>query len=257
MSHSISNPTESPVILITGGSRGIGAATAILAAERGYDVCLSFRQAEMAAQEVVSRIRGLGRKALAIQADVGSSPDVDRLWEQALGEFGRISALVNNAAVLETQMRLDQVDFARLSRLFSVNVFGSMMCAAHAVRHMSTKYGGVGGSIVNLSSSASRLGSPNEYIDYASTKGAIDTMTIGLAKEVSGEAIRVNAVRPGPIHTEIHSLGGEPDRIDRVKQSVPMKRGGTASEVAAAILWLLSDEASYTTATILDVTGGL
>jgi NAD(P)-dependent dehydrogenase (short-subunit alcohol dehydrogenase family) len=244
------------IILITGGSRGIGAATAQLAAVQGYAVCISYLQRGEAAEQVVSAIRNSGGEAIAVQADVAVEADVVRLFKTLDRSFGRLTALVNNAGTLERQMRVEEMDAARLNRVFATNVTGSLLCAREAIRRMSTGHGGNGGAIVNVSSAASRLGSPNEYVDYAASKGAVDTMTIGLAKEVAAEGIRVNAVRPGVIYTEIHAGGGEPGRVDRVKDSVPMKRGGDALEVANAILWLLSDQASYTTGAFIDVTGG-
>jgi NAD(P)-dependent dehydrogenase (short-subunit alcohol dehydrogenase family) len=244
------------IILITGGSRGIGAATAQLAAVQGYAVCISYLQRGEAAEQVVSAIRNSGGEAIAVQADVAVEADVVRLFKTLDRSFGRLTALVNNAGTLERQMRVEEMDAARLNRVFATNVTGSLLCAREAIRRMSTGHGGNGGAIVNVSSAASRLGSPNEYVDYAASKGAVDTMTIGLAKEVAAEGIRVNAVRPGVIYTEIHAGGGEPGRVDRVKDSVPVKRGGDALEVANAILWLLSDQASYTTGAFIDVTGG-
>ena len=244
------------VLLITGASRGIGAATAVLAAQRGYAVCVNYRQNQIAAETVVQAVKAAGQDAVAIAADVAVEADVVRLFDTCDRALGPLAALVNNAGILETQMRLDAMDAARLQRVFAVNVIGSFLSAREAVRRMSTKHGGAGGAIVNLSSGASRLGSPGEYVDYASSKGAIDTMTVGLAKEVAEEGIRVNAVRAGFIYTEIHASGGEPNRVERVKALVPMKRGGTVGEVAAAILWLLSDEASYTTGSFIDVAGG-
>jgi NAD(P)-dependent dehydrogenase (short-subunit alcohol dehydrogenase family) len=246
----------SKIMLITGGSRGIGAATAQLAAQRGYTVCITYLQSQAAAEALVASIAAAGGAALALRADVSVEADVVRVFEQIDAEVGPIAALVNNAGILEQQMRLDQMSADRLQRVFMTNVVGSFLCAREAVRRMSTSSGGSGGAIVNLSSGAARLGSPNEYVDYAASKGAIDTLTIGLAKEVAAEGIRVNAVRPGLIYTEIHASGGEPGRVDRLKLSVPMQRGGSAEEVAQTILWLLSDEASYVTGALLDVTGG-
>jgi NAD(P)-dependent dehydrogenase (short-subunit alcohol dehydrogenase family) len=244
------------VILITGASRGIGAATARLATQRGYAVCVNYRTNASAARAVVEAIKAAGGKAIGVAADVSSEPDVQRLFETCDRELGRLTALVNNAGVLETQMRVDAMDGARLQRIFATNVIGAFLCAREAVRRMSTRRGGNGGAIVNVSSGASRLGSPGEYVDYAASKGALDTLTIGLAREVAEEGIRVNAVRPGYIYTDIHASGGEPGRVDRVKQFVPMKRGGTADEVAQAILWLLSGDASYATGSFIDLTGG-
>ena len=248
--------SDRKVLIVTGGSRGIGAATARLAAQRGYAVCVNYVSNRIAADGVVAEIERGGGKAIAAAADVASEADVVRLFETVDKSLGRVTALVNNAGTLERQMRLEQMDAARLTRMFAANVIGSFLCAREAVKRMSTRHGGRGGAIVNVSSGAARLGSPNEYVDYAACKGAIDTMTIGLAREVAEEGIRVNAVRPGHIYTEIHALGGEPGRVDRVKQSVPMKRGGQPDEAARAILWLLSDEASFSTGTFIDVTGG-
>lgn len=245
------------VLLVTGGSRGIGEATAYLAADEGYDVCISYLQNQNAADNVVRSIKQKGGNAMAIAADVASEPDVIRLFTQVDQQLGRLTALVNNAGVLEPQMRVDRMDVARLNRVFSTNILGSFLCAREAIQRLSTLQGGSGGAIVNVSSGASRSGSPGEYVDYAASKGAIDTMTIGLAKEVASEGIRVNAVRPGFIYTDIHASGGEPDRVDRVKASVPLKRGGQAEEVAQAILWLLSEKSSYTTGSFIDVTGGV
>lgn len=247
---------DKKVMVLTGGSRGIGAATAHLAAMQGYAVCLSYVSQAAKAEEVAAAIRNSGGEAIAVQADVSKESDVLRLFETADREFGTLTALVNNAGILEHQMRLDQMDVARFERVLATNVIGSFLCAREAVRRMSTSHGGIGGAIVNVSSMASRLGSPNEYVDYAASKGAIDSLTIGLAKEVAAEGIRVNAVRPGVIYTEIHASGGEPGRVDRVKDSVPMRRGGDAVEVAQAIMWLVSEQSSYTTGSFIDVSGG-
>lgn len=244
------------VAIITGASRGIGAATAILASRRGYAVCVNYLKNEAAANEVVGAIVGGGGRAIAVGADVSREGDVVRLFETVDWELGTVTALVNNAGILEKQMRVDDMDAERIRRVFDTNVVGAFLCAREAVRRMSTNRGGKGGAIVNVSSGASRWGSPDEYVDYASSKGAVDTMTIGLAKEVAGEGIRVNAVRPGLVITDIHAAGGEPGRVERLKSSVPLGRGGQPGEVAAAILWLLSDEASFTTGAIVDVSGG-
>jgi NAD(P)-dependent dehydrogenase (short-subunit alcohol dehydrogenase family) len=244
------------VVLITGGGRGIGAATARLAAARGYDVCVNFRTNRDAAGLVVQEIQATGSRAVAVAADVSVEADVVRLFETCTASFGRLDALVNNAGILETQMRVDAMDAPRISRVLATNVIGPFICAREAVRRMSTKYGGRGGAIVNVSSGASRLGSPGEYVDYAASKGALDTMTIGLSREVAEEGIRVNSVRAGHIYTELHASGGEPNRVERVKDMVPMKRGGSPDEIANAILWLLSDDASYTTGAFIDVAGG-
>lgn len=244
------------VMIVTGASRGIGAATAILAAARGYAVCVNYVRNRIRADEVVATIRNAGGRAIGIAADVSREHEILRMYETVDREFGRVNVLVNNAGVLETQARVEDVNAARLMRLFSVNVAGSFLCAREAIRRMSTKHGGAGGSIVNVSSVAARLGAAGEYVDYAATKGAIDTFTVGLAREVAGEGIRVNGVRPGFIYTEIHAEGGEPGRVNRIKDGLPMQRGGEAIEVARAILWLASEEASYSTGSILEVAGG-
>jgi NAD(P)-dependent dehydrogenase (short-subunit alcohol dehydrogenase family) len=244
------------VLIVTGASRGIGAATARLAAARGYDVCINYLRSRAAADALAEEIVGAGRRAIAVGADVSSESEVVRLFETVDRSLGRLDALVNNAGILEHQARVEQMDATRLGRILATNVTASFLCAREAVRRMSRKHGGVGGAIVNVSSAAARLGSPNEYVDYAASKGAIETLTIGLAREVAEDGIRVNAVRPGIIDTEIHASGGEPNRVERVKGSIPMKRAGRPEEVAKAILWLLSDEASYSTGAIIDVTGG-
>ncbi len=246
----------SKVILVTGASRGIGAATARLAAARGYAVGINYARDAAAAEAVAEQVRGAGAAAVTVQGDVAEEADVVRLFDTVATELGPVTALVNNAGILFTQCRLEDMDAARITRVLAVNVTGAMLCAREAVRRMSTRRGGAGGAIVNVSSAASRLGGPNEYIDYAASKGAMDTITIGLAKEAAADGIRVNAVRPGIIATEIHASGGEPGRVARVAPSVPLGRGGEPAEVASTILWLLSDEASYVTGALLDVTGG-
>jgi NAD(P)-dependent dehydrogenase (short-subunit alcohol dehydrogenase family) len=244
------------IAIITGASRGIGAATALLAAERGYAVCVNYLRNQAAANAVVHAIECSGGKAIAVAADVSVEADVRRLFESVDKKLGPLTALVNNAGILDRQMRVEDMNAARLNRVFATNITGYFLCAREAVRRMSIRHGGAGGAIVNVSSGATRTGSPGEYVDYAASKGAIDTMTIGLAREVAEEGIRVNGVRPAFIYTDIHASGGEPGRVDRVKQFVPMKRGGEAVEVARAILWLLSDESSYSAGTFIDVTGG-
>ena len=244
------------VMLVTGASRGIGAATAHLAAQRGYAVCVNYAGRRDAAEAVVGAITEGGGRAIAVQADVADPVAVQALFATVDETFGRLDALVNNAGMLERRCRLEEIAFARLERVLGVNVIGSFLCAREAVRRLSTRHGGPGGAIVNVSSMASRLGAPGEYIDYAASKGAIDSMTVGLAKEVAAEGIRVNAVRPGLIHTDIHASGGQPNRVARLTPAVPMRRGGTAEEVAEAILWLASDAASYCTGTFIDVSGG-
>ena len=248
--------SQAPLILVTGGSRGVGAATARLAAERGYDVAISFVANEAAAEAVASDVRALGRQALALRADSADPQQVAQLFEAIDRRFGRIDVLVNNAAIIGRQSRLEGLGFERMQRIFAVNAIGPMLCAQQAVRRMSQRHGGRGGVVINVSSASARLGSPNEYVDYAASKGALETFTTGLAKEVAREGIRVNGLRPGHIYTEMHASGGEPGRVDRVKESIPMGRGGQPEEVARAILWLASAEASFVTGTFLDVTGG-
>jgi len=246
----------SDVLIVTGGSRGIGAATARLAAERGYAVCVNYRAQREAAERLAAEIGAAGGRAIAVGADVASEADVVRLFAEVDAALGAVTALVNNAGILERQTRVDAIDAARIDRVFATNVRGAFLCAREAVRRMSTAHGGAGGAIVNVSSRAAQLGAPGEYVDYAASKAAVEAMTVGLAREVAAEGIRVNGVRPGIIYTEIHGDGGEPGRVDRLAPTLPMKRGGEAVEVARAILWLLSEEASYSTGSFIDVSGG-
>ena len=244
------------VLIITGASRGIGAATARIAGRSGYVVCVNYLKNKAAAKQIVEEINADGGRALAVGADISREEEVVKLFCTVDDKLGKISALVNNAGILEKQMRIEDMNAARLNRVFLTNVIGSFLCAREAVKRMSTKNGGKGGAIVNVSSAAAKLGSAGEYVDYAASKGAVDTFTRGLAQEVAEEGIRVNAVRPGVIDTDIHASGGEPGRVERVKASIPMKRGGSAEEVAKAIMWLLSSESSYTTGSLLEVSGG-
>ncbi len=247
---------NTPIVLITGAGRGIGAATALLCARNGCDVAVNYARDAQAAADVAAQVQALGRRAVAVAADVSREADVLRLFQTVDGELGTLTALVNNAGVVDVQARVDAMSAGRLTRMFAINVVGSMLCAREAVRRMSTRYGGAGGAIVNLSSAAARLGSPGQYVDYAAAKGAIDTFTLGLAREVADEGIRVNAVRPGIIATDIHASGGEPGRALRLAPQVPMRRAGSADEVAQAVWWLLSDAASYATGAVIDVSGG-
>jgi NAD(P)-dependent dehydrogenase (short-subunit alcohol dehydrogenase family) len=244
------------VVLITGASRGIGAACALLAAQQGWAVAVNYVANSLAADDVVRQIRAAGGTAMAIKADVANEADVLRMFEAVDAKLGRLQGLVNNAGVVDVAARVDAMSVARLERMWTTNITSSFVCAREAVKRMSTRYGGTGGSIVNLSSAAARMGSPGQYVDYAASKAAIDTFTVGLAKEVATEGIRVNGVRPGIIDTDIHASGGQPDRVVQMGPQVPMQRAGTAHEVAQAIVWLLSDAASYTTGSIVDVTGG-
>ncbi|MEO6571277.1 MAG: SDR family oxidoreductase [Ilumatobacteraceae bacterium] len=247
---------DRPVMLVTGGSRGIGAATSIMAAHRGYDVAITFVADADAAERVVDACSAAGAAVVAIRADVADEDDVVNAFDQTTGELGPIRVVVNNAGILHRAARLDEFDLDRLREVMAVNVIGAIMVAREAVRRMSTRHGGTGGAIVNVSSAASYLGSPNEFIDYAASKGAVDSMTIGLAKEIATEGVRVNGVRPGLIATDIHASSGIVDRIGRLSPDVPMQRGGGADEVAEAILWLASDAASYVTGALLNVAGG-
>lgn len=243
-------------IIVTGASRGIGAAVALRAADAGFEVCVNYNSDEQAAAAIVGAIEKKGGKAIAVKGDMAVEADILSLFERVDAELAPLGALVNNAGITGPGSRVENMSYERLNRLFQLNVIGAFIAAREAVKRLSTKHGGQGGAIVNLSSAGARLGSPGEYVDYAASKGAIDVMTLGLGKEVAAEGIRVNAVRPGVIYTDIHIQSGEPDRVDRIKDSVPMKRGGEADEVAAAVMWLISEEASYSTGSIIDVTGG-
>ncbi len=244
------------VLLVTGGGRGIGAATALLAAQRGYAVAINYTSNSLAADEVVRQIRAGGGTAMAVRADVAIEAQVLSMFEQVDAKLGRLTGLVNNAGVVDTTQRVDEQSLPRWQRMFAINVFGTMLCAREAVRRMSTHHDGTGGAIVNVGSMASVHGAAGQYVDYAAAKGAVDVFTLGLAREVATEGIRVNAVRPGIVDTEIHASGGQPGRAQRLAPQIPMQRPGTAQEIASAIVWLLSDEAGYATGSILDVTGG-
>lgn len=248
--------SHTPLMLITGGSRGVGAATARLAAAKGYDVAISFVSNEAAALAVAADVEALGRRALAVHADSADPRQVEQLFAAIDQHFGRIDVLVNNAGIIARQSRLEDLGFERMQRVFAVNAIGPMLCAQQAIKRMAYRHHGRGGVVINISSASARLGSPNEYVDYAASKGALETFTTGFSKEVAREGIRVNCIRPGHIYTEMHASGGEPGRVDRVKDSIPMGRGGQPEEVARAILWLASEEASFITGTFLDVTGG-
>ena len=243
-------------MIITGASRGIGAATALLAAKNDFSVVVNYLKHKIEADKVVRDIVDAGGTAVAIQADISKEGDVLRLFSESNRLFGNLHSLINNAGILERQMRLEEMGISRLNRIFSANITGQFLCAREAVKRMSTRHGGKGGTIVNVSSLAAKTGAPGEYIDYAVSKGALDTLTIGLSKEVANEGIRVNAVRPAFIYTDIHADGGEYDRVNRIKESIPMKRGGTAHEVAEAIIWLASEKSSFSTGTFIDITGG-
>lgn len=252
----IDHLSPNKVMIVTGAARGIGAAVALLAARRGYAVCVNYRSRGDAAEQVVRAIRDEGGRALAVPADVADEAQVVRLFETVDRELGRVDALVNNAGILEAQMRVEDMDAARITRILATNVVGAFVCCREAVRRMAPRHGGRGGAIVNVSSVAARLGSPGEYVDYAASKGALDTLTIGLSREVAADEIRVNAVRPGTIYTDMHASGGEPGRVDRLKDGIPLRRGGTVQEVAGAVMWFFSEEAGYTTGSFIEVSGG-
>ncbi|MEB2845322.1 glucose 1-dehydrogenase [Endobacterium cereale] len=248
--------SQKPLMLITGGSRGVGAATARLAAAKGYDVVITFVSNEVAAHALTADVEAAGCKALAVQADSADPEQINQLFSTIDREFGRIDVLVNNAGIIAQQSPLENISFERMQRIFAVNAIGPMLCAQQAARRMSTRHNGRGGAVINISSASARLGSPNEYVDYAASKGALESFTTGFSKEVAREGIRVCCIRPGHIYTEMHASGGEPGRVDRVRDTIPMGRGGQPEEVARAIVWLASDEASFITGTFLDVTGG-
>lgn len=246
-----------PIALITGGSRGIGAATAVLLAQQGYDLCISYRVRATEAEKIVEDCLALGVRAIALQADISREADVEKLFQETDRQLGPLNALVNNAGILMQQTRVESLSAERVNKILQTNVTGTLLCCREAIKRMSTADGGKGGAIVNVSSGAARSGSPHEYVDYAASKGAVDTLTVGLSKEVASEGIRVNGVRPGFIYTEMHADGGEPGRVERLKAAIPLGRGGLDTEVAAAIAWLLGERASFSTGTFIDVTGGL
>jgi len=249
-------PLNNNIALITGGSRGIGAATARLLAQQGYHIAISYRERKDSAENLLNELKALGHKAIAVRADISSETDITYLFSEVDRRLGPLQYLVNNAATLKPQMRVEAMDAERINQVLRTNVTGTILCCREAIKRMSTKHGGSGGAIVNISSAASRWGSPNEYIDYAASKGAIDTLTIGLSQELASEGIRVNGIRPGFIYTEMHKDGGEPDRVERLKSAIPLGRGGQPEEVAAAAAWLLSHESAFTTGSFIDVAGG-
>ncbi|MFA0810348.1 SDR family oxidoreductase [Microbulbifer epialgicus] len=249
-------PLKNNIALVTGGSRGIGAATARLLAQHGYHIAISYRERKDSAESLLNELKALGTKAIAVRADISSEADITHLFNEVDRQLGPLQYLVNNAATLKPQMRVEKMEAERINQVLRTNVTGTLLCCREAIKRMSTKQGGDGGAIVNISSAASRWGSPNEYIDYAASKGAVDTLTIGLSQELASEGIRVNGVRPGLIYTEMHADGGEPGRVERLKSTTPLKRGGQPEEVAAAVAWLLSNESSFTTGSFIDVAGG-
>lgn len=249
-------PVKNNIALVTGGSRGIGAATARLLAQQGYHIAISYRERKDSAESLLNELKAFGHKAIAVRADISSETDITHLFNEVDRQLGPLQYLVNNAAILKPQMRVEIMDAERINQVLRTNVTGTILCCREAIKRMSTKHGGVGGAIVNISSAASRWGSPNEYIDYAASKGAVDTLTIGLSLELANEGIRVNGIRPGFIYTEMHKDGGEPDRVERLKSAIPLGRGGQPEEVAAAVAWLLSNESAFTTGSFIDVAGG-
>ncbi|GAB2890733.1 SDR family oxidoreductase [Microbulbifer echini] len=249
-------PVKNNIALVTGGSRGIGVATARLLAQQGYHIAISYRERKDSAESLLNELKALGHKAIAVRADISSETDITHLFNEVDRQLGPLQYLVNNAAILKPQMRVEAMEAERINQVLRTNVTGTILCCREAIKRMSTKHGGGGGVIVNISSAASRWGAPNEYIDYAASKGAVDTLTIGLSQELAREGIRVNGVRPGFIYTEMHKDGGEPDRVERLKSAIPLGRGGQPEEVAAAVAWLLSHESAFTTGSFIDVAGG-